>query len=241
MPLLCQETASVEGHRLARLGREVEASYERVWIERENLRAQVVRLQAQVRENDKLRAQLERIEPELKELQKVDQLLRGALVSAERTTEKLKQEARTEAETAVRRAHKRAEKIDTRAKSERRRVKQEIEQLEAIARRTKESCRELLTQALEAIDPSAALTTPDEEPKKLPSRLDTSRSRTSRPSRETRPLRCFSGCAPTRAAILPRSRRGRRARSCSRADRSARRDRRLQLLARRCRAPRGSR
>jgi hypothetical protein len=77
----------------------IEASYERVWLEREELRAQVLQLQAVVREHDKLRAQLERIEPELEELRKVDSLLRSALVSAERTTEKLKQEARSEAES----------------------------------------------------------------------------------------------------------------------------------------------
>ena len=150
---------------------QVEASYERVWLEREELRAQVLQLQEQVRENDKLRVQLERIEPELEELRKVDQLLRSALVSAERTTERLKQEARYEAETAVKRARKRAEKFNRRAESERRRLELEIEQLDAIVKRTKESCRELLTQALEAIERSAALTAPEAEPRELPSPL----------------------------------------------------------------------
>ena len=60
-----------------------------------------MRLQAQARENDQLRAELERIEPELEELKGVDQLLRSALVSAERTTAKLKEDARAEAETTV--------------------------------------------------------------------------------------------------------------------------------------------
>jgi cell division initiation protein len=150
----------------------IEASYERVWLEREELRAQVLQLQDVVREHDKLRAQLERIEPELEELRKVDSLLRSALVSAERTTEKLKQEARSEAETAVRRARKRAEEINSRAQGKRRRLELEIERLEAVARRTKEDCRELLTQALEAMEGSApAPATPKEEPKKLPTPL----------------------------------------------------------------------
>ena len=47
---------------------QIKASYERVWDEREELRAEVMRLQAQSRENGQLRAELERIEPELEEL-----------------------------------------------------------------------------------------------------------------------------------------------------------------------------
>jgi cell division initiation protein len=150
---------------------EIEASYERVWQEREELRTQVLQLQQEVREHDKLRAQLERIEPELEELRKVDKLLRSALVSAERTAEKLKQDARSEGETAVRRARKRAEEINRRAQSKRRRHELEIERLEAIARHTKEDCRELLTQALETIERSAPPATPKREPKQLPTPL----------------------------------------------------------------------
>jgi cell division initiation protein len=151
---------------------EVEASYERVWLEREELRAQVLQLQQEVREHDELRAQLERIEPELEALRKVDNLLRSALVSAERTTEKLKQEARSEAETAVKRARKRADEINRRAQRKRRRLQLEIERLEAIARRTKEDCRELLTQALETLErPPASPALPTGEPKKLPTPL----------------------------------------------------------------------
>jgi cell division septum initiation protein DivIVA len=40
---------------------QIKASYERVWDEREELRAEVMRLQAQARENGQLRAELERI------------------------------------------------------------------------------------------------------------------------------------------------------------------------------------
>jgi cell division initiation protein len=159
---------------------QIEASYERVWLEREELRAQVLQLQKDVREHDKLRGQLERIEPELEELRKVDSLLRSALLSAERTTEKLKQEARSEAETAVRRARKRAEEINRRAQGKRRRLELEIERLEAIARRAKEDCRELLTQALETIERSApAPATPKGEPKELPTPFGQLSERTS--------------------------------------------------------------
>ena len=113
---------------------QIKASYERVWTEREELRAEVMRLQAQARENDQLRAELERIEPELEELKGIDQLLRDALVSAERTTEKLKEDARAEAETTVSRARKKADELNAKAEGERRRLEHEIEELEEITR-----------------------------------------------------------------------------------------------------------
>jgi cell division initiation protein len=151
---------------------QIQASYERVWSEREELRAEILRLQEQARENEQLRAQLDRIEPEFEELQKVDQLLRSALVSAERTTEKLKEDARTEAETTVSRARKRADELNTKAENERRRLEREIEELEQVTNRTKENCRQLLVQALETIERSETMMAPKQEPKKLPSPLE---------------------------------------------------------------------
>ena len=144
---------------------QIKASYERVWSEREELRAEVMRLHEQARENDQLRAQLEGIEPEFEKLQKVDQLLRSALVYAERTTEKLKEDARAEAETTVSRARKKADELNAKAEGERRRLEREIEELEEITNRTKENCRELLLQALEAIERSEALKAPKPESK----------------------------------------------------------------------------
>ena len=151
---------------------QIQASYERVWSEREELRSEVLRLQEQARESDQLRARLERIEPELEELQKVDQLLRSALVSAERTTEKLKEEARVEAETTVKRARKRADALNTKAESDRQRLKQEIEELEEATKQTKEKCRELLMHAVEALDRTVVPTAPKQQSKKLPSLLE---------------------------------------------------------------------
>jgi cell division initiation protein len=158
-----EETDELLGH--------IKASYERVWTEREELRSEILRLQEQVRENDQLRAELERIEPELKELQKVDHLLRGALVSTERTTEKLKEDARAEAETTVKRARKHADELNAKAEGDRSRLEQEIERLEAIAAKTKDECRELLERALEAIEDSEALIAPKDESRKLPTPL----------------------------------------------------------------------
>ena len=144
---------------------QIKASYERVWSEREELRSEVTRLQERARENDQLRAQLDEIEPEFEKLQKVDQLLRSALVYAERTTEKLKEDARAEAETTVSRARKKADELNAKAEGERRRLEREIEELEEITNRTKENCRELLLQALEAIERSEA---PKAEPEAKP-------------------------------------------------------------------------
>jgi cell division initiation protein len=150
---------------------QIKTSYERVWDEREELRAEVMRLQAQARENGQLRAKLERIEPELEELKGIDQLLRDALVSVERTTEKLKQDARAEAELTVKRARKRADELNSKAESDRRRLEQGLEELEETTRQAKERCRELLTQALEVIERSDSLTAPDSEQQELPAPL----------------------------------------------------------------------
>jgi cell division initiation protein len=133
---------------------QIKSSYQRVWSEREELRAEVLRLQEQARENDRLRAQLERVEPELQELQKVDQLLRSALVSAERTTEKLKEEARAAAETTVKAARKKADELNTQAEQERERLEQEIAELEETTTQVRDRCRELLTEALAALGES---------------------------------------------------------------------------------------
>ena len=151
--------------------RQIQASYERVWSEREELRSEALRLQEQARENDQLRARLERIEPELEELQKVDQLLRSALVSAERTTEKLKQDALAEAELTVKRARKRADELNMKAESDRHRLEQELEELEETTKQAKERCRELLTQALEVIERSDSPTALDSEQQELPGPL----------------------------------------------------------------------
>jgi cell division initiation protein len=137
---------------------QVKSSYQRVWSEREELRTEVLKLQEQARENDRLRAELERVEPELQELQKVDQLLRSALVSTERTTEKLKEEARAEAETTVKAARKKADELNTKAEQERQRLEEEIAQLEQTAKDVRDRCREVLVQALEAIGESETLT-----------------------------------------------------------------------------------
>jgi cell division septum initiation protein DivIVA len=149
----------------------IKASYERVWSEREELRSEVMRLQEQARENDRLRGELERIEPELAELRKVESLLRGALVSAERTTAKLKDEARSEAETTVERARKHADELNTKAENDRDRLEQELEELEETTRQVRERCREFLVQALEAIERSDSLTALDSEQQELPAPL----------------------------------------------------------------------
>lgn len=149
----------------------IKTSYERVWADREELREEVMRLQAQARENDQLRAKLERIEPELDELKGIDQLLRDALVSAERITEKLKQDARAEAELTVKQARKRADELNMKAESDRHRLEQELEELEKTTKRAKERCRELLTQALEVIERSDSPTALDSEQQELPAPL----------------------------------------------------------------------
>ena len=149
---------------------QIKASYERVWEEREELRAEVMRLQAQSRENRQLRAELERIEPELVELREVQSLLRGALVSAERTTAS----SRTTRDAKRRRpsiGRKHADELNTTAENERDRLEQQLEELEETTRQVRERCREFLVQALEAIERSDSLTALDSEQQELPAPL----------------------------------------------------------------------
>ena len=92
-------------------------------------------------------------------------------MSAERTTAKLKDEARSEAETTVERARKHADELNTKAEDDRHRLEQELEELEETARQVRERCREFLVQALEAIERSDSLTALDSEQQELPAPL----------------------------------------------------------------------
>jgi hypothetical protein len=132
----------------------IEASYERVWLEREELRAQVLQLQEEVREHGKLRAQLERM-PGVRR------------------------------RTAASSSRKRWKRSNARPPHRQRR------------KESRRSC---------------------------PFRLDTSRTSTSS-SLWRASLQLFNGSAPTRGAIPPGSGTDRPSRSCSHADRSARRGR----------------
>ena len=113
-----------------RLVEEIVASFEDVWRERADLADKV-----------------EFLEQELVRYRELEALLRTTLVSAERASQELKEQARKEAEIVLSEAHAEARSITTRARAER-------EHLASEARRI----RSLLRAALDSLD------VPDDEP-----------------------------------------------------------------------------
>jgi cell division initiation protein len=112
-----------------RLVEEIVASFEDVWRDRADLADKV-----------------EFLEQELVRYRELEALLRTTLVSAERASQELKEQARREAEVVLGEAHAEARAITTRARAER-------EHLASEARRI----RALLRAALDSMD------VPDEE------------------------------------------------------------------------------
>jgi cell division initiation protein len=112
-----------------RLVEEIVASFEDVWRDRADLADKV-----------------EHLEQELVRYRELEVLLRTTLVSAERASQELKEQARREAEIVLSEAHTEARSITTRARAER-------EHLASEARRI----RSLLRAALDSLD------VPDEE------------------------------------------------------------------------------
>ena len=107
---------------------EIAQSFEDVWRDRADLADKV-----------------EHLEQELVRYRELEALLRTTLVSAERASQELKEQARREAEIVLGEAHAEARAITTRARAER-------EHLESEARRI----RSLLRSALDALDADAA-------------------------------------------------------------------------------------
>ena len=114
---------------------EVVASFEDVWRDRADLADKV-----------------EHLEQELVRYRELEALLRTTLVSAERASQELKEQARKEAEIVLAEAHTEARAITTRARAER-------EHLTSDARRI----RSLLRSALDALDVEAEVERDDEE------------------------------------------------------------------------------
>jgi cell division initiation protein len=107
-----------------RLVDEIVASFEDVWRDRADLADKV-----------------EFLEQELVRYRELEALLRTTLVSAERASQELKEQARKEAEIVLSEAHAEARSITTRARAER-------EHLASEARRI----RSLLRAALDSLD-----------------------------------------------------------------------------------------
>jgi cell division initiation protein len=117
---------------------DIRLSYEDVWREREDAREEI-----------------ERLESELARYRELEVLLRNALVSAERSADELRAQARREADVILEEARVRAREIASEAEAERERVRAEIRRLRALEADVRRDYRAFLAAALERLDGDA--------------------------------------------------------------------------------------
>jgi cell division initiation protein len=101
---------------------EIVLSFEEVWRDRADLADKV-----------------EHLEQELVRYRELEALLRTTLVSAERASQELKEQARRQAETVVSEAHTEARAITTRARAEREHLVNEARRIRSLLRSALES------------------------------------------------------------------------------------------------------
>jgi cell division initiation protein len=117
---------------------DIRLSYEDVWREREDAREEI-----------------ERLESELARYRELEVLLRNALVSAERSADELRAQARREADVILEEARVRSREIASEAEAERERVRAEIRRLRALEADVRRDYRAFLAAALERLDGDA--------------------------------------------------------------------------------------
>jgi cell division initiation protein len=105
--------------------------------------------EATANERDELRTELERLQAELVEFRELERLLRDTLVLAQRSGEEIKAQARLEAEAAIDEAEARARTIVGDAETSSIRLRDEIQRLEEEERDVRTRFAEFLRQALE--------------------------------------------------------------------------------------------
>lgn len=110
------------------------ASYEQVWLERDELRARVTEL-----------------ESELDSFRDSERFLRKSLVTAERAAHEVRAEAKEEAERIVREALADAERAKSAAEDELEELRAEIERVRSLERDLSSNLRALLHAGLGAI------------------------------------------------------------------------------------------
>ena len=117
---------------------EIRLSYEEVWRDRADARDDI-----------------DRLESELARHRELETLLRNALVSAERSTDELRAQARREAGLIVEEARVRAREIVGAAEAERERVRAEIRRLRGLEADVRRDYRAFLVAALDRLDGDA--------------------------------------------------------------------------------------
>ena len=118
-----------------RLLEEIRMSYEDVWRERADARDEI-----------------DRLESELARHKELEVLLRNTLVSAERSADDLRAQARREADVILEEARVKAREIAGGAETERERVRAEIRRLKALEAETRRDYRAFLVAALDRLE-----------------------------------------------------------------------------------------
>jgi cell division septum initiation protein DivIVA len=126
--------------------------YEAIWLERKRLQERVEALEVVAAEHDELKREVERLQAALDAQAKRQQLVTGALYSAERFAESIKEEARREAEAALRKARRQGEELVAEALREREALQQETIRLQALAQRTRADLAQTLMSALDHLE-----------------------------------------------------------------------------------------
>ena len=114
---------------------DIRLSYEEVWRDRADARDEI-----------------DRLESELARHKELETLLRNALVSAERSADELRAQARREADVIVEEARVRAREIASAAEGERERVRAEIRRLRALEADVRREYRAFLVGALDRLE-----------------------------------------------------------------------------------------
>ncbi len=114
---------------------DIRLSYEDVWRERADGREEI-----------------ERLESELARYRELEVLLRNALVSAERSADELRAQARREAGVILEEARVKAREIASTAEAERERVRGEIRRLRALEADVRRDYRAFLVAALDRLE-----------------------------------------------------------------------------------------
>jgi len=140
--------------------------YESVWVERKRLAEKVAALEAAAAEREALKQEVGRLQAALDAQSRRQELMSGALYSAERWAESVKEAARRDGEAALKKSREQADEILAAARRERDALEHEAERLHALVTQTRSDLVQTLMSVIEHLrsdvqwdgDQEAALT-----------------------------------------------------------------------------------
>ena len=123
--------------------------YETIWLERKRLSERVEALEAAAAEREALQREVARLQAALDSQSKRQGMMSGALYSAERWAESVKEAARRDGEAALKKSREQAEEILAAARRERDALEHEAERLHALAAQTRSHLVQTLMSVVE--------------------------------------------------------------------------------------------